>query len=101
MLPEGYIFITSFAREFAVADRMNANDATVKKMAETSYNEWKDNWQYMMEFVFVLNKLCWEHYHKGRKAKSKLYSDLYYKYHYMCLDNLKDEGLRKYIDYLD
>lgn len=99
MIPEGYKMQTTFFMDFNIADKFGKQ--AVIDTAEKSYDQYKDMVVYCKEMVFVLNIKCWQFHHEGNAEMSDLYSELYYKYNDLCLEHLKGNDLREYIDFLD
>lgn len=99
MIPENYKMKTTFFSDFAIANRFGKK--AIIETYQTSFNSFKDDVVYMMELTFVLNINCWEKYHEGDLAMSKVYEELYYECYDKCLDNFKGEDIKKYLDFLD
>lgn len=88
-MPNGQEFTTTFPMDFAIADRFGIK--AVKDTYNRAFKEWKDDVRYMVEFVTTLNMACWYWYEQGNEELSEVYSDLYYKAHYKCLDNFEGD----------
>lgn len=99
MIPENYEMKTTFFSDFAIANRFGKK--AVIETYQTSFDSFKDDVVYMMELTFVLNINCWQKYHEGDLAMSKVYEELYYECYYKCLDNFKGKDIKKYLDFLD
>lgn len=99
MIPEDYKFNTTFMSDFNIANAFGLG--AIQDTYDRAFNEWKNNVEYMKEFVLALNWHCWRTYHNKQIEMSKLYSDLYYKAHDYCLDNFKGKELEDYINFLD
>ena len=66
----------TFHQDFSIADVFGHN------AIRDTYNralEWKTDVKMFTALVAILNVKCWEHYHRGNEATSKLYAELYYK----------------------
>ena len=94
----GYEPKTTFWEDFSIADAFGID--AIKDTYKRAFNEWKTNTEYITEFVMVLNHKCFYWYNKNNEY-SKLYSNLYYEADQWCLDNLKGDSLRYYIDTTD
>lgn len=95
----GYTQITTFFTDFSIADEFGAS--AVQDTYDRAFNEWKNDYKYLTEFVMVLNKKCWQHYGEGNTELSELYSDLFYKAKDYALDNLKDDELKYFLKTTD
>lgn len=93
-MPNGQEFTTTFPMDFAIADRFGIK--AVKDTYNRAFKEWKDDVQYMIEFVTTLNMKCWYWHEQGNIELSEVYSDLYYKAHYACLEHFKGDKARYY-----
>ena len=91
----GYQAKTTFWDDFTIADVFGKE--AIEDTYERAFTEWKSNYEFLTEFVLVLNWKCWEHYEKGDTETSEIYSNLYYKADGYALDNLKDNELDYYI----
>lgn len=99
ILENGYEMQTTFYEDFTIADAFGID--AIKDTYKRSFRDWKNNIIYVTELVMVLNWKCWQHYEHNNIEFSKLYSDLYYKSHDWCLDNLKGKDLEYYIKTTD
>ena len=86
----GYETKTTFYDDFTIADRFGIN--AVKDTYNRAFNEWKDNVEYITEFVMVLNHKMWHHY-KTNIELAKVYNELYDEANEWCWDNLTGEDL--------
>lgn len=99
VLENGYEMKTTFWEDFTIADYFGMG--AIKDTYKNAFNSWKRNCEYVTELVLVLNWKCWHHYEHNNLELSKLYSDLYYKLHDWCLDNLKGSDLEYYLEWTD
>ena len=99
VLENGYEMKTTFWEDFTIADYFGMD--AIKDSYKNAFNSWKHNREYVTELVLVLNWKCWWHYEHDNLEVSKLYSDLYYKLHDWCLDNLKGSDLEYYLEWTD
>ena len=95
----GYTCKTTFWHDFSIAEKFGVK--AIKDTFKRAFKEWKTNTEYITEFVMILNWKCWYHYERNNKPLSKLYSDLYYKAHGWCCDNLKGDDLTYYLNTTD
>lgn len=95
MTVNGYECKTTFWDDFTIAEHFGVGG--ILDTYERAFEAWKEDTEYITEFVMILNWKCWDWYERGKSAVSKLYSDLYYKAHEWCLDNLKGEALDYYL----
>ena len=79
----GYVTKTTFYDDFTIADRFGIK--AIKDTYKRAFNEWKDNVEYITEFVMVLNHKMWHHYKSNH--------ELYEKANDWCMDNLKGTDL--------
>lgn len=86
----GYVTKTTFYDDFTIADRFGVK--AIKDTYKRAFNEWKDNVEYITEFVMVLNHKMW-HHHQSNQEIAKVYYELYEKANDWCMDNLKGEDL--------
>lgn len=98
-LPNGYETQTTFWSDFTIADHfgLDAIEDTFKR----AFNEWKGNLVYITELSIIMNLKCWWHYDRGNDVYSRLYADYYYKVREWCLDHLKGDDLKYYLDTTD
>lgn len=94
-----YKTFTTFWQDFSIADLFGAG--AVQDTYDRAFAEWKSCYDYLTEFVMVVNHKCWQHYHEGNEQLSRLYSDLYYKAHYYACENLKGDELSYYVRVTD
>lgn len=89
---------TTFWDDFDIADRSGLE--AIRDTYERARAEWKDNRIYGTELSMVLNHKCWYWYEKNNTF-SKLYAELWEKYHGWVLDNWKGENLKYYLRVTD
>ena len=99
MIPEGYKMQTTFINDFRIANAFGIG--AIQDTYDRAFNEWKNNVDYMKEFVLALNWHCWREWEKKNTTISKFYSELYYTAHEYCLDHFKGKELEEYIDFID
>ena len=95
----GYKPVTTFYTDFSIADGYGI--AGIKDTCKRVFEAWKDDVEFLTEFVMVLNWKSWEHYDSGHKEISDLYADLFYKYRDWCLKNLKGDDLTYFFETTD
>ena len=94
-----YEFKTTFWDDFTIADAYG--EEGVKDTFVRAFWAWKDDVEFVTELAIVVNWKCWQHWKNGNLGLSELYSDLYYKVRDWCLDHLKGEDLRYYLETTD
>ena len=90
----GYKPMTTFYEDFSIADAFGVS--AIKDTYKSSFNNWKDNYEYITEFIIVLNWKIWEHYEKN-DAYAELYNELWRKADEWALMNLRGEALKYYL----
>lgn len=90
----GYKPITSFYRDFSIADRFGIN--AINDTFNRAFNSWHKSYKYLTELVMVLNWKCAEHYEHDA-VKSELYRVLYDTTNNFAFDNLEGEELSYFI----
>lgn len=98
-LENGYESKTTFWSDFTIAESFGTN--AVKDTFNTSFRNWKRNAEYVTELAIVTNLKCWHWYYKGNLELSRQYSDYYYKVRGWCLDHLKGQDLKYFIQTTD
>ena len=83
-------FKTTFKNDFTIADKFGAS--AVKDTYKRTFEEWKDNVEYITELVIVLNHKIWEHYETNKELAS-VYNTLWMELDTWCCSHLKDEDL--------
>lgn len=94
-----YEFKTTFWMDFSIADRFGKE--AVRDTFDRAFREWRNDVEYVTELAIVTNWKCWEHWEKGDNDLGLLYHDMYYTVRDWCLDNLKGEDLRYYLETTD
>lgn len=87
----GYEPITSFYRDFSIADRFGVS--AIKDTFNRAFREWKTSYKYLTELVMALNWKIWEHHENNNQTFSLLYDELWRKAQNYALENLKDDEL--------
>lgn len=87
----GYRPFTTFFDDFSIADNFGLD--AIKDTYNKAFNEWKNDYKYLTEFVMVLNWKIWQHY-KSKASYAALYTKLYDEAKGYALENLKDEELQ-------
>ena len=103
MEESGYETKTTFYMDFSLCDIMpNKADAisAIKDTYKRAFKAWRDNIDYITEFVMVLNHKIWEWYDKDAVI-AKVYNDLWQEADAWCMDNLKGEDFSYYRRTLD
>lgn len=90
----GYVPITSFYRDFSIAD--NFGLSAIKDTYQRAFSEWKSDYKYLTELVLALNWKIWEH-NETNPSFAKLYNRLYEEARDWALSHLKGEELKYYI----
>lgn len=98
-LENGYKVKTTFWADFTIADKFGAS--AVKDTFKRSFRDWKKNYEYITELAIVTNWKCWEHYHRHNMELSQIYSDMYYKVRNWCINHLKGDELKYYLQWTD
>lgn len=91
----GYNTITTFWDDFSIADAYGIR--AIKNTYERSFNDWKDDYQYLTELVMVLNWKLWYHYENGNEEYAKLYNELWREADMYAMDNLQGNELSYFI----
>ena len=94
-----YEFKTTFWQDFTIADKFGLN--AINDTYLRAFNEWKTDKVYITELVLVLNWKIWEHHEKGDKGKAEIYDKLWRETDEWCMENLKDDDLRYYLQTTD
>lgn len=103
MEDNGYKTITTFYMDFSFCDMIvNKTEAifAIKDTYKRAFKEWRNNVEYITEFVMVLNHKIWEWYDKDAEF-AKIYNDLWEDADAWCMDNLKGDELHYYCRTLD
>lgn len=86
----GYRPFTTFFEDFSVAETFGVD--AVRETYNRAFNEWKNNYKYLTEFVMVLNWKMQEHY-QHNDTLATLYNELWAKADGWACDNLQGEEL--------
>lgn len=105
----GYKPKTTFYSDFSIADKFGLG--AIKDTFDRSFNEWKENAEYITELTTVLNWKCWEHYHRCNKELppfcenhneiGQWYKDKYYEMIDWADENLKGDDLTYFYSTID
>lgn len=95
----GYNTITTFWDDFSIADAYGIR--AIKNTYERSFNDWKDDYQYLTELVMVLNWKLWYHYENGNEGYARLYNELWKEVDMYAMDNLHGDELSYFIETTD
>ena len=90
---------TTFWNDFSIADKFGID--AIKDTAKRAFEEWKDNVEYITEFIIVLNWKIWSHWENGNLEVSKVYDELWREYHQWAIKHLKGKDLEYYIQTTD
>lgn len=99
MIVNGHEMKTTFWMDFTIADQFGLD--AVKDTYERAFNEWKNNYIYLVELCLVLNWKVWQHYEEKREEYAKLYNELWEIVDEYALLNLKGEELDYYYHVTD
>lgn len=94
-----YEFKTTFWMDFSIADRFGKE--AVQDTFDRAFKEWRNDVEYVTELAIVTSWKCWEHWEKGDNGLGVMYHDMYYEVMGCCLDHLKGEDLRYYLETTD
>ena len=81
---------TTFYSDFSLADPFGLKG--VKDTYNRAFKAWKNDVEYMSEFVVVLNHKSWEHYETNEEI-ARVYDELWKKANLYACENLKGEEL--------
>lgn len=95
----GYNTITTFWDDFSIADAYGIR--AIKNTYERSFNDWKDDYQYLTELVMVLNWKLWYHYENGNEEYATLYNKLWEEADLYAMDKLHGDELIYFITTTD
>ena len=90
---------TTFFADLSIAEWCEGAKG-VKDTYKRVIKAWKDDVEYMSEFVIALNQKIWQHYEKNRNL-AKVYNDLWMECDNLCRNNFKGKELRYYYKYTD
>lgn len=91
----GYKPKTTFYTDFSIADAFGKS--AIGDTFNRAFEEYQRNTEYVTELAMALNWKAWEHYDKGNKDYSKLYTELYLMVDDWCLENLKGDDIKYYL----
>ena len=86
----GYKPKTTFYTDFSIADRFGVE--AIKDTFKRSFENWKNNVEYLTELVMALNWKIWEHY-EANQTYAQLYQSLWEKADAYACENLKGDDL--------
>lgn len=89
---------STFWSDFTIADMYGEHG--IRDTFNRAFNEWKTNTEYITELTLVLNWKIRQRYEKD-EAIAKVYDELWRKCDEWCLDNLKGEDLKYFINRVD
>ena len=95
----GYKPKTTFYTDFSIAD--NYGVEAIKDTYNRAFNAWKNNVEYVTEFVMALNWKIWEHYNAGNDKIARLYDELWREADEWCYTNLEGDNLSYYLRTID
>lgn len=95
----GYETITTFLADFTIADKFGLS--AIQDTYNRTFNEWKNNYQYLTELVMVLNWKIWEHYEKNNQQYAELYNKLWEEADGWACENLHGEELSYFFQVTD
>lgn len=100
-LREDYKRQTTFAKDFAIAERFGKN--AVLDTFKRSVHNFRDNKEYFAEMILVTNFLCWYFNFHKQDDWSKLYAELYYLSRDLYFEYLgsNQEAMDYYYNYVD
>ena len=89
---------TTFFSDLSIAECFGEN--RVIETYDTVMLEWKNDIDYMCEWVIALNQKIWQHYESNPNL-GKVYDNLWRKADEFCCEHFKGEELTKYYEYTD
>lgn len=90
---------TTFFADLSIAEWCELTKG-VRYTYKQVIKEWKDNVEYMSEFVVALNQKIWQHYEQNRKL-AQVYNDLWLECDNFCREHFKGKELSYYYEYID
>ena len=90
---------TTFYSDLSIAEYVDGANG-VKDTYKRVVSHWKDDVEYMSEFVIALNQKIWQHYNKNYTL-AKVYDELWRKCDDFCREHFKGEELSYYYSYID
>lgn len=94
----GYKPHTTFYTDFSIAEPFGISAIT--DTYNRAFEEWKDNVVYITELTMVLNWKIWEHYDKN-ETLARFYQSMWEKADEWCMNNLKGNDLKYFLDTTD
>ena len=92
-----------FWQRFDLAEMCGKN--TIVGVAESSFDEYKDDIEGLTWLVMVINHKSWVHHERGNSELCELYANLYYKYYEEAINYLEkkdnEDDIRYFIRTLD
>ena len=92
-----------FWQRFDLAEMCGKN--TIIGVAESSFDEYKDDIEGLTWLVMVINHKSWIHHERGNSELCELYANLYYKYYEKAINYLEkkdnEDDIRYFIRTLD
>ena len=99
MLSEcGYKTKTTFWMDFSIADRFGVK--AIKDTFKRAFEEWKDDVEYVIELVLVLNHKMFQ-YNDKNSGFVLTYQKLFEKANGWCLNHLKGDDLNYFLHVTD
>ena len=89
----GYEVKTTFYTDFSIAERYGVD--AIRSTFEQSFEEWKDNCEYVTELCMVLNWKMFRWFENNDELFN-LYKELYTRLDQWCINNLKGDDLEYY-----
>jgi len=89
----GYKPITTFYEDFSIADKFGVS--AIKDTFKRAFKGWKNNYEYLTEFVMALNWKIWEH-NEHNDEYAELYNSLWEQARDYAEENLKGDELNYY-----
>lgn len=94
----GYRPFTTFYEDFSIADHFGLN--AIQDTYNRAFDEWKNNYKYLTEFVLILNWKISEHY-KSNNEYANLYDKLFHQTQEYALENLQGDELKYFVEITD
>ena len=67
-----YDYISTFWEDFTLIEHLGTRKE-IAKFAKQLFDEWKDNYELLTEFVMILNHKCWYWHDKGNHELSAFF----------------------------
>lgn len=94
----GYEVKTTFYMDFSISEMFGVYG--IVDTYDTSFETWKDNYEFITELCMVLNWKMWRWY-KENEEFYLVYRELYTKLDEWCIENLKGDELDYYYSTTD